>query len=45
MLLLRPARIARKYASGRPTRRQPIVPAIDIWRLWMNGSAFEIARS
>ncbi len=35
--LLAPARVAMKYASGSPTRRQAIVPMTAICRLVMNG--------
>jgi hypothetical protein len=44
-LFLRPARVARKYASGRATRRHATVPRIAIWRLSTNGSDFWIART
>ncbi len=37
--LWRVARVAMKYASGRPTSRQPIVPPIAIHSEVMNGSS------
>ena len=43
-LLRLPARVAMKYASGSPTSRQPIAPAVAIARLAMNGSGRSRAR-